>query len=111
MPSNDYQIGVQWDKRWNNIAWTQSAPFEKVYPQQVTANSDLFVVTPFTEYSGVYIFGCGHSVDNVLLQIDWDYDNSVQVALILCPTCSYLSRVISPATLAYDPITNAILYP
>ena len=109
---NDWQLGVQWDKRWNNIAWSQpDGPYGKVYPQQVQANSDLFSTEPFTELSGTYVFGCGHSVDQILLQIDFDYESNQQSALILCPICSYCSRAIIPASLAYQPIINAILTP
>lgn len=112
MPSNDWQLGVQWDPRWNNIAWSQpDGPFGKVYPQEVQANSDLFSQVPFSELTGTYPFGCGHTADQVMLQIDYDYDTSQQVALILCPLCTYVSRVISPASAAYNPITAAILTP
>ncbi len=110
-PSNDWTIGVQWDPHWNKIAWSQAAPFAPVYPQQVKANSNLFTTEPFTELTGVYLFGCGHSVDQCMLQLDYDYVNAVQVMLVLCPTCTYVSRVISPASVAYNPVTNAIITP
>ena len=113
MPVNDWTVGTLYNPNFNYIRWTQpGGPYSKVLPvTQVTGNADLFTTKPFSELSGTYLFGCGHSVDQVMLQIDWDYQNSVQVALICCPTCSYLSRVISPASLAYNPLINAILTP
>jgi len=112
MPTNDWQVGLQYDKKWNNVAWTQPGGVgTKVYPQQVTGNSDLLTNEPFSELSGTFLFGCGHSVNQVLLQIDWNYDTDEQVALICCPTCSFVQRVISPATLAYNTLLNAVLTP
>ena len=112
MPSNDWQLGVQWDTRWNNIAWSQpDGPFGLVYPQEITGNSNLFSQEPYNELTGTYPFGCGHTANQCLLQLDYDYDNSVQVMLVCCPICSFLSRVISPATLAFNPIEYAIITP
>jgi len=112
MPQNDWQVGTQWNKKWNNVNWSQpGGPFTPVYPAQPTGNSDLFSTLPFNSLTGTYFWGCGHSTDQVTLQIDYDYTNDVQVALIMCPSCSYISRFISPASLAYNPIINAILTP
>jgi len=112
MPMNDWVVGVQWDKKFNNIAWSQpGGPGTPVFPAQPTGNSDLFSVLPFNSKTGTYIMGCNHSMDQVWLQRDWDYINNVAVGLILCPQCSYCSRVISPWEQAYNPLQQAILTP
>ena len=113
MPMNAWQVGTLYDKRFNGISWSQpGGPFTKVLPvTQVQANSNLLSNEPFSELTGTYIFGCGHSVDQVLLLMDYDYLNLVQVGLVCCPTCSYLSRIISPWSQAYNPLTAAVLTP
>ena len=113
MPVNDWTVGTLYNPNFNYIRWTQpGGPYSKVLPvTEVTGNSNLFTTKPFNELTGTYMQGCGHSVDQCSLQLDWDYANNVQVMLVLCPTCSYVNRVISPASLAYNPLTNAIIYP
>ena len=112
MPMNDWQIGQQWDPRYNGIAWTQPGGIgTKVYPQEVTGNSNLFTTLPYNELTGTFIFGCGHSADQVYLQMDYDYMSDQQVGLICCPVCSFVQRVISPWTEAYNPLTAAVLTP
>ena len=109
---NDWQLGTLYYKNFNNVAWSQpGGPYTKVFPQQVTGNSNLLTTEPFNELTGMFLFGCGHSVNQVLLEMDFDIPTQSQVALICCPTCSYVSRVINPWIQAYNPITAAILTP
>ena len=111
---NDYQVGTLYYKNgFNNVKWTQpGGPFTKVLPvTQVQANSNLFTTEAFSELTGVFMFGCGHSVNMVRLELDYDHQTKQQVGLICCPTCCYVSRVISPWIQAYNPLTAAILTP
>src|SRR5271166_5813269 len=108
MPQNTWEIGLQYLKTWNNIAWSQPGGIgTKVFPQQPTGNSDLFSVLPYNSLTGVYIVGCGHSVNQVLVLQDWDYDTNMSVALICCPSCSYIQSRIEPYSLA---LTNPLQY-
>ena len=113
MPTNDWTIGLQYDPKWNNIAWKQPGGVgTKVYPQQVSGNSNLLSVEPFSEVTGVYFFGCGHSVNQSLVIRDWDYNTGTSVALIACPTCSYVQSTVEPYELALtNDLQYAILFP
>ena len=113
MPTNDWQVGGIYNPNWNGIKWTQPGGlFSPVLPiTQVQANSNLLTTEPFSELTGTFRLGCLHSVDQMMLQLDYDYISQVQVMLVLCPTCSYVSRVISPASEAYNPLTAAIITP
>ena len=113
MPQNDYVVGTLWDPKFNGISWSQPAgQYGEVFPKtEVTGNSNLFTTLPYNELTGVYQQGCGHSVNYMMLQLAWDYINDVQVMLVLCQTCSYINRVISPASEAYNPLTAAIITP
>lgn len=53
--------------------------------------------------------GCLHSIKAFDVQREYDYDNNVSVALLLCPTCSYCQRAISPFEEWLNPIQNAII--
>ena len=113
MPANDWTIGLQYNPKWNNIAWAQPTGINGlVYPQEVTGNSDLLSVKPFNELTGVYMFGCGHSANMCMVFQDWDYDTGMSVALLCCPLCTFLQRTIEPFSEAVlNPLQNAILYP
>jgi hypothetical protein len=111
VPTNDWQIGVQYEKNWNNIAWQQSAPFQPVYPQQITGNSNLLTNLPFSEASGTWVFGCGHYTDEPLIFQDYDYDTNMSAALVCCPLCSYVNRAIEPYTLIQNPLEYAVIVP
>ena len=112
MPTNDWTVGLQYDKRWNNIAWSQPDGVNgKVYPQEITGNSNLLSWIPFNELTGVFILGCGHSVNQCMVFQDWDYTTGMSVALICCSICTFIQRTIEPYSAIQDPIINAILYP
>jgi hypothetical protein len=96
--------------------YLSNGPFSVVLPQvQVQANSDLFTTEAFTQLTGQFIGFCSHSFNSVTVQTDWDYDTNQTVALLLCPICSAILRVISPASDALGgnagSLQNAILFP
>jgi hypothetical protein len=113
MPTNDWTIGLQYDPKWNNIAWSQDGGVgTKVYPQQVTGNSNILSIEPFNELDGVYILGCGHSINEALIFRDWDYDTGMSVALICCSICTYIQSRVEPYELALtNDLQYAILFP
>jgi len=113
MPSNDWTIGLQYQKTWNNIAWSQPDGIgTRVFPQQITGNSNILSVEPFSELTGTFLFGCGHSVDQVMVFQDWDYDTGMSVALICCAICTFVQSRIEPYIEALtNPLQFAILYP
>lgn len=119
MPANTWQIGTFYiQPNGPNGYWHQpGGPGTPVIPPlQVQANSELLSIEPFTEKTGVYIFGCGHSVNRAQIYTDWDYETEMTVALIACPMCSFVQRIIEPASDALGPgiaasLINSILYP
>ncbi len=117
MPTNDYAIGEFYvQPNGPNGIWTQpGGPGTIVYPRQVQASSNLFSVEPFSELTGMFIGSCGHSFDSITLYRSYDYVGQTSVALICCPLCSVLFRVIAPFEAAVmgneGNLQNAILFP
>lgn len=60
------------------------------------------------ELLGQWMLGCGHSMNN--LEIGSASSCGVQVALILCPLCSYLQNLINPYSAIYS-YPYEILFP
>lgn len=117
MPTNDWQIGALYIPGGPGGFWTQPDGINGlVYPQQPTGNAELLSILPYNEKTGVYLFGCGHSVNQAQIFTDWDYDTGMTVAIIACPMCSFVQRTIEPASDAVGPsvaasLINAIIYP
>lgn len=97
MPSNAWQIGALYPAGGRNgIAWSQPSGIgTAVLPGPVTSVS-YFETTPFSELSGVFRPGCGHSVNEPLIQREYDYTTSSSVALCCCPECGYVQYTIEP---------------
>ena len=107
MPSNDWQVGALYPPGGlNNIKWSQPGGVGTlVYPQQQTG-VDYFSTTPFSELSGVFNSGCGHSFDEPLVQREYDYNTNQSVALIQCPLCGFIIYTLEPFESALDTITQ-----
>jgi len=60
------------------------------------------------EMLGTWVTGCGHYFNNP--EVVWDTLCGQQVALICCPVCRFISRIISPGSLVYQ-FPNDILAP
>lgn len=96
--------------------WSQPVPEGLVYPQQVTANSNLFTTLPFSELTGQYVGSCGHSFNACQVFREYDYENETSVALLCCGTCGCVQRTIAPfeaALVGSTPasLANQILFP
>jgi hypothetical protein len=81
-----------------------------VYPQQVTGGGPISL-TPVTEMSGYFSFGCGHVTNSPMIFRDFDLATGMSAALICCSLCHYLQRVVEPYEEIYDPIANAVIVP
>lgn len=112
---NDWQVGAIYIAGFNNIPWSQpGGPLTPVLPQQITGNSDLFTTLPYNELTGTYIGNCGHSFDQTMIFRDFDFfsdEEDKSVALICCPLCSTVQRVLAPYSAVLNPLQNAILFP
>ena len=116
MPTNDFQVGALYIPGGIPGYFTQPGGIgTQVFPAQVQASSDYFSTKPFTEYSGVYLFGCQHSANECMVFRDWDYETGMSVAILACPLCSYVQRTIEPFEDAVmgnaGSLLNSILYP
>jgi hypothetical protein len=116
MPVNDWAIGALYQPGGIGGFWIQpDGVGGLVYPQQVRANSNLLTTEPFTELTGVYMFGCGHSANECMVFRDYDYETGMSVALLCCPLCSFVQRTIEPFEDAVYGNTanllNSTLYP
>jgi hypothetical protein len=117
MATNDWEIGAIYVQPGGPGGfWKQpDGVGGLVYPQQVQANADILTTEPFSELTGTYIFGCGHSQMSGTIYFDVDNEDGVRVALICCALCSFVQRVIKPwSDAVYGSVSdlqNAILYP
>lgn len=116
MLANDWTLGTLYVPGGLPGYFTQpGGPNTPVFPAQVQASSAYLSIKPFTEYTGVYIFGCEHSANECMVFRDWDYETGMSVALLCCPLCSFLQRTIEPFEDAVmgnaGALLNSILYP
>lgn len=117
---NDWQVGVPLTFKLNGVDFfTQSAPFEPVYPQLPQgepwpdwpgAGSMVFSYGPWI---GI---GCLHSIHafRIVQTVDYTQDPPQLVALLTCPVCSYVQRAVPGTdeygpTAVYNPLTYAVV--
>lgn len=107
--------GSLYAKNFNGVAWYQLIPGGTVYPQQNVGNQYQFSPVPgmiiWSENSGLWYFGCGHSVMEPMIFRDHDDMLGVSVAVICCPMCSYIQRYQSPYESIEDPFQFPIILP
>lgn len=110
MPANAWALGALYPPGGlNGVAWKQpGGPGTQVFPQQQTS-VDLLSITPFSELTGVMFSGCGHSIDQPLIQTEFDYETNESCALICCPMCGYVNWVVEPASAALDTVQYPML--
>lgn len=102
MPANDWEIGALYPLGigQNNVKWAQPGGVGTlVYPTQIVGGG-YFSTEPFSELTGIFRVGCGHSVNYALLQQEYDYETKSSCILCLCPLCGYTQSAIEPASAA-----------
>ena len=115
MTANRWQIGVQYDPHRGGVNWSQpNGPNTLVYPQQQNQvyQSTVNPIPPgsfFSEFTGLWFAGCGHSSMAPLVFREWDYTTNQSVALICCELCSYCQSTVEPYSEIYDPVAFPIL--
>jgi hypothetical protein len=115
MAAVDWQLGTMYlPGGFRGLFSQPGGPNTTVFPEQVRASSNLLSIEPFTELSGIYIFGCGHSANEVYVFRDVNEDG-IPTAILCCPVCSFVSRTITPYQDALmgnaGALLNSILYP
>lgn len=106
-------VGSLYIDNFNNIAWTQpGGSGTTVYPQQ---NDGVMTTYPvpgqWISEAGEALWraGCGHGFDAFMVWKDRDDTENLSAAVVCCPLCSYIIRVIEPYELWTDPILYPIL--
>lgn len=97
--TNDWTIGLQYNKKWNNVNWSQPGGIGTVVlpgPQNGPWANYPVGGAFFIELTGLWTAGCGHWFDAPAIQQDFDYTTNREVALVMCPVCSYVQYFIEP---------------
>jgi hypothetical protein len=102
---NDWQVGALYPPGGlSGIKWTQpDGVGGLVYPQQITGGAYLSTA-PFNERTGVFMAPCGHSMNEPLVQREYDYDTGSSVALICCELCGFVVYTLEPFEAALDTV-------
>ncbi len=115
MPANTWTLGTLYYPQGPppTTYFTQpGGPFTQVFPTQ--KNNQPWPEYPIpgliiNEYVPWWTPGCLHSVNYWLVIREFDVYSEQSVALICCPVCSYIQRVIMPYDAWLLPIENAII--
>ena len=107
MPSNPWVLGTLYLQPGGKGGfWTQpNGPNTLVIPQQQTSVA-YFETTPFSELSGVFSCGCGHSCNYPEIYRDIDVNTGEVLAMVCCQLCSFLQY-----TVTYDLALSTVLSP
>jgi hypothetical protein len=108
--------GSLYIQNFQGVAWFQpNGVGTQVFPAQNVGNQYAFSPTPgmivWSENSGIWYFGCGHSVMEPMIFRDYDNMLGVSVAVICCPMCSFIQRYQSPYESIDDPFQFPIIIP
>lgn len=115
MPLANLFVGSLYQRNYNGTAWSQpGGPGTTVFPQQQ-------INVPFAAYpvpgqvwmenSGLWNSPCGHWFNAPRIQMDHDDMLGQSAALVLCPLCSYIIRIIEPFSAIDDVISNPVIIP
>jgi hypothetical protein len=99
---------------YGGVQWSQPGGVgTQVFPAEQTGPFTAYPVVGqlWAENSGLWQFGCQHSVNMPLILKAYDPVNEVEVALICCVMCSFLQRIISPYSAIRDPMQFPIVIP
>jgi hypothetical protein len=66
-----------------------------------------FSTQAFSELSGIFRPGCGHSVNEALIQREWDFTTNNSVALCCCPECGFVCYTLEP----FESALNTVYQP
>lgn len=88
--------------------WSQpGGPGTRVFPQAYDSAAGEFE-PPLIPY-GMYIPGCGHPVNFLAVFREYDDESDEDAAIICCPVCTYIQRIIVPYDLFENYIETPIL--
>lgn len=102
-------VGTFFIPNYNGIPWTQpGGPNTTVYPKQANQPFLNYPVPGqfFSESSGLFQVGCGHSVDYPKIFVDAGEVGGIQMAAVCCPLCSFIQYYI-PVSQYYDLSSNS----
>ena len=79
------------------------------YTQPGGVGTPVFPQQPLGERSAQYSFGCSHFFNIPRIWQVYDPDTEEQAALICCPLCGYIQRIIEPYSEFDNYIQNPII--
>ena len=79
-------------------------PTQKIGP---TTNTKPDLLFPMNEFTGRFRPGCGHSINSY--EIIEAAVNGAPAALICCPLCRFIQRIITPYDAIHDDLINQII--
>lgn len=93
--ANTWQVGTMYvqPNGPNGLFRQPGGPGTLVYPQQTTG-VDYFSTKPFSELTGMFSCGCGHFVNEPMMQQEYDENTNGLIMLIICPICSFIQYTL-----------------
>jgi hypothetical protein len=108
-------IGSIYSPDFHGIPWSQpGGTGTQVFPQQqINVPWKNYPVAGqfFSENTGLWTAGCGHWFDYPAIFRDFDSATSMSAAVVCCPLCTFLIRLIEPYEQYTNPLTNPIVVP
>jgi len=83
-------------------------PYVATYAQPGGIGTPTFPQETIGEMQATFVVGCGHFVNNP--EVVFTSIGCQQAALVVCPVCRFVSRIISPSSLLYG-FGNEIVFP
>lgn len=102
-------IGTLYRANFNNVPWSQpGGPFTTVFPIQENRPFLNYPVPGqfFSESSGLFQVGCGHSVDLPFIFNDVGPVGGIPMVAVCCPLCSFIQYYM-PLAQYYDLSSNS----
>lgn len=102
-------VGTLYRPNFNNIPWSQpGGPGTQVFPAQQNGPFLNYPVPGqfFSEFSGLFFVGCGHSVDYPKIFNDVGQIGGIVMVAVCCPLCSFI-QYYTPLSFYYDLSSNS----
>jgi hypothetical protein len=94
---------------WLPAYYQPGGPGTPTFPQQAQGSQSMITGVPFEVGMALYTMGCGHWFNNP--EVAFASVNCVPSAIVRCPLCQFISRIITPASLIYTSPAYEIIQP
>lgn len=114
-------VGSLYIENYGGTRWSQPGGVGSVvFPQQNSGfgyyqqpgKTFPLISSPINEQGqALWISPCGHGFDTLQVFRDFDSSTNMSAAVLTCPLCSFLIRLLEPYELVSNYLTNPILIP